>query len=76
MPSNNDFISDLAEEIRWYQKTNNQLLQMLVQNQASTTPLNRQSEITPLVQDEVSEWDIVNKINEIIIKLKQSNVTE
>ena len=75
MPSNNDFMSDLAQEIRGYHQTNNQLLEKLVSNQADATPLIKQPSVEKLDQDNATELDIVNKINELIDVIKASNVT-
>lgn len=76
MPSNNDFLSDLADETRGHGKTNNQLLEQVALKSISETPIVRQNPITKLDHDAVSEWDIISKINEIVDVLKDANVTE
>lgn len=76
MSSNNDLISDLAEEVRGYHKTNNQLLEELALNTDEGTPLVRQDNIATLNPDDTNDADVVNKINEIILALRGSGVVD
>lgn len=75
MPSNNDFLSDLAALQLKNGLTNNQLLQLIVAGATSGSPVTKQAAIAPLAED-ATEADLWAKINEIITVIKAAGVTE
>ncbi len=74
--SNNDLLSDLADEVRGYNKTNNQLLKLLVNNGGTGGGIIKQPAIQELDPDDTAEMHIIDKINEIIRSDKNAGVTE
>ncbi len=74
MPSNNDFISDIAKVPRASQKTNNQLLETISTNTTNGSVV-RQGAISDL-DEFATEADIVQKVNEITTALRASGVIE
>lgn len=73
--SNNDLIADLADEVRGYNKTNNQLLKQLGIGGGGTIII-KQPAIEELDPENTSEVDIIEKINEIIVSDKNAGVRE
>jgi hypothetical protein len=74
--SNNDLLSELADEVRGYHKSNNELLKQILLNDSDNTPIVKQDPIQELNPDNVTDVDIANKVNEIIGALRDSGLIE